>query len=73
MTTCEEWTDIGAERKWLPPILPAWGYRLPGIRHIRTIWHGIRAANYGAMWSSMGFINTGYDDWVLFGMWRGWA
>lgn len=65
-----DWREQGIEYGYTMP-KSSWWKRLPIIRHIRTIktmiaveWH------YSRGMGSIG-IRTGYDDWVLWGMWRG--
>ena len=67
-----EWLLHGTKGDWTPPPLASLILRLPIIRHVRTLWHLVGAARHQAAWGSMGYLETGYDDWVLAGMWRGW-
>lgn len=65
-----EWKALGAEYDWSMPAAP-WWKRLPIIRHIRTLWIAYQVErHYAYGFGSIG-LRSGYDDWVLWGMWRG--
>jgi hypothetical protein len=69
--TREEWLEHGHDYGWRPPApAPGWK-RLPVIRHIRT-WRDMRRVDgwYRHGPGSIG-IRSGFDSWVLVGMWRG--
>lgn len=65
-----EWHYAGIENGWTMPCVPRWK-RLPIIRHIRTLWGSLSVAFWYALGPGSIGIETGYDDWVLYGMWRG--
>ena len=65
-----DWFIMAAENHWRMPTAPLWK-RLPVIRHIRAIWHSAYVAQQEAFWLSLGSIPTGYDRWVLAGIWGG--
>ena len=70
MTDMERWQKSGEEYGYTMPPAPAWK-RLPIIRHGRAIAAKIaieRWYTYGP--GSIG-LRTGYDDWVVFGIWHG--
>ena len=70
--TREEWLNHGREYDYHSPAPAARWKRLPIVRHLRTIVESVKVEawyNFGP--GSIG-IRTGFDDWVLFGMWRGW-
>ena len=65
------WRMCGKNHNWKMPIIPRWK-RLPIVRHILTwkaMWEVERWYTYGP--GSIG-IPTGYDNWVLDGMWNNW-
>lgn len=65
-----DWREKGIEYGYVMPKV-AWWKRLPVIRHIRTIKAAIAVEwHYSYGMGSIG-IRTGYDDWILWGMWRG--
>ena len=70
MTEIEEWKKQGDECGWEMPNASAWK-RLPFIRHIRTIFLKFKIEQHYS--SGIGYIGlrSGYDDWVLFGIWHG--
>jgi hypothetical protein len=74
MTDTErEWHEDGERNGWsLPAKAPSWK-RLPVIRHVRTIVNAWRVDQHESVWRSVGMTPTGFDHWVLFGMWRGWV
>jgi hypothetical protein len=69
--TREEWDKAARDNGYEPPApAPLWK-RLPVIRHLRTwrdMWRVSRWYKSGP--GSIG-VPTGYDSWVLVGMWRG--
>lgn len=71
--THAEWLAAGLDSGWGPPPRSGPLARLPVIRHVRTLWLTLQVARHSTFWAGMGMLDTGYDDWVLFGMWRGWA
>lgn len=68
--TVKDWQEQGDQCGFKMPTAPRWK-RLPIIRHFRTIKTLIAVErHYSSGFGSIG-IRTGYDDWVLWGMWRG--
>lgn len=67
------WEERGRRFGWTAPRPATFWLRLPLVRHIRTIWHRIGVARHEAAWASVGMASSGYDHWMLFGMWRGWV
>lgn len=70
MTDLEKWKADGRNLGWKMPSAP-WWKRLPVIRHIRVMWIGIQIARHDRFWRAFGLLPTGYDQWVLFGIWHG--
>lgn len=65
------WQRIGRENKWEMPRAPHRFLRFPVVRHLwvlRQAWLVDRHYSHGL--GSIG-VRTGYDEWVLWGMWRG--
>jgi hypothetical protein len=56
---------------WIMPPAPRWK-RLPVIRYFRFVWHNFNIRRHNAMWGSLGMVPSGYDEWVLYGVARGW-
>lgn len=70
----ERWLAYGLERQWrAPPPAPAI-YRLPFLRQIRAILIIAKIEAHHAALSAHGRARarTNYDDWVNYGIWRGW-
>jgi hypothetical protein len=72
MTDKSEWLNRGRLYDYeMPPPVSMW-MTWPAIRHIRTL----RAKWAVESWYARGpgsiGIRTGYDNWVLVGMWNGW-
>lgn len=67
MTHTKEWFEQGKRNGWVMPEAPLWK-RLPIIRHIRAIWNSYQVARW---YSMVPGIPTGYDEWVLYGMFHG--
>ena len=68
-----EWLRSGEMAGWLPPSAAGLAWRLPLIRHVRSIWHLAGVVRHDMAGTNSDFIRSGYDDWALFGMWRGWV
>jgi len=70
MTDFEKWIEDAREWHWVMPAAPLWK-RLPGIRHVRATWGGIQVQRWYAAGPGQIGLRTGYDEWVLFGIWHG--
>ena len=67
----EIWREDAADNGWsLPPPASAWK-RLPVIRLFRTVYHAWRMEAHYEMWPNS--LRSGYDEWVLYAMRRGWV
>jgi hypothetical protein len=67
-----EWKTIGERNGW--GVRPAhWFFRLPVVRHVRAVYHGAKVDRHNAICRSIGMIPTGSDEWILEGIWRGYA
>lgn len=64
------WEEDQEVYGWRMPCAPRWK-RLPIIRHARAMWARFQVNRHNAFWRSLGRIPTGYDDWVVFGIWLG--
>jgi hypothetical protein len=67
MTDLERWERDGRDFGWEMPTAPAWK-RLWGIRHIRALLISIQVDRHNRMWSGLGAIRSGFDEWVIFGI-----
>lgn len=66
------WDWKGQEHNWIMPKVKFWK-RWPGVRHIRALYHSLRLTLWADYWLRSGYyVPGGYDDWVIYGMWRGW-
>ena len=65
----------GSERAngWKLPAPAHWFFRLPVIRRIRCIYKARQIEGHYSLWDAMGPIRTGYDEWVLYAIARGWC
>lgn len=70
MTDMERWEKKRIEFEWVMPSASAWK-RLPVIRHIRTWWGMYQVYRWYSSGPGVIGLRTGYDNWVLFGMWHG--
>lgn len=70
MTDLERWIEDGERHGWVMPSAP-WWKRLPIIRQVRAAWARHKVDQHNAFWMAMGSIPTGYDSWVIFGIWHG--
>lgn len=66
----ERWERDRVQRRWRMPTSSRWK-RLPGIRLIRFVWHSYRLVRHQAAFSGLGMWSSGYDEWVLYGIARG--
>lgn len=67
------WREDGDRYGWVLPKPAAWPLRLPVIRHIRAAWNAYWIEqHYRHGLGSIG-LRTGYDEWALYAIWRGWA
>lgn len=64
------WHHNEAKYSWVMPSA-TWWKRLPLIRHVRYWRRFFAVQEYEQFWLSLGIIPTGYDRWVLFGIWHG--
>lgn len=72
-TSLAGWLATGAERGWTPCYCAAVPWRWPGVRHVRTLRHMVGVTLHQMRRAKLGMMATGYDEWMLFGMWRGWV
>jgi len=70
MDDMSRWRQMGKDCRWSMPSVPGWK-RLWGVRHVRVIWHGYWLDRHNAVSRSLGMVPSGYDDWVLYGIWHG--
>ncbi len=69
----EEWREVGRRHGWeLPPPAP-WLLRLRGIRYVRAAVAAVALIRQNHRWSSVDCIPTGYDDWLVYAIARGWC
>jgi hypothetical protein len=66
-----DWEDQGIRHGWRPPPRASWVWRRWGIRHIRVIWLTLQVTLHYEHWAALGMLNTGYDDWVIWGIAKG--
>lgn len=66
------WLEDGQRREWtLPPAAP-WYLRAWLVRHVRAFVVAWRIDTWDRAWREVGLIPTGYDQWVVYAIWRGW-
>lgn len=70
-TSAERWERDRTLNGWVMPTAPIWK-RLPGIRWVRFAWHGFRVTQHQSAFRGLGMLSSGYDEWVLYGILRGW-
>jgi hypothetical protein len=69
----EEWREVGRSHGWqLPPPAP-WPLRLWGIRYVRAAVASARLIRRVQRSSSPECFPTGYGDWVIYAIARGWC
>lgn len=62
----QEWFNQGQRNNWHIPELKLY-HRLPIIRHIVTLWSAWQVERW---YAAVPGIRTGYDEWVLYGIWH---
>lgn len=68
----QTWAEDGRRCGWeLPPPAPR-VLRLPVIRYIRCMWLSWKIARHYAFFAELGMVSSGYDEWVLYAISRGW-
>ena len=70
MMVPKRWIEDAHELGWVMPTAP-WWKRLPIVRHIRFLIGAFRVSQHDSVYAHMGLIPTGYDNWVLCGIWHG--
>jgi hypothetical protein len=71
MTDLERWFRDASRHGWTMPTAPEWK-RLPVVRHIRAVAAKIAIERwYASGPGSIGAFRSGYDDWVVYGIWYG--
>ena len=70
----EEWREVGRTHGWeLPPAAP-WPLRLRGIRYVRAAVASVQLIRrQRQLGVSLDYFPTGYDDWVIYAIARGWC
>lgn len=68
----DRWRHDGLSNSWAMPPVSRWR-RLPIIRHLRAVYGAWRAEQFYEPFSRMGMLNTGYDRWVVSGIWNDWS
>lgn len=66
----EKWRTWQKEYGYTMPFAP-WWKRLPIVRHCRAKWAQFNIERWYAYGPGSIGIRSGYDDWVVFGIWHG--
>lgn len=68
------WRDDATINNWVLPFVAPWPLRLPIVRAMRAVWHSIQTERHYRRWSMIGSLaRSGYDEWVIYAVARGWA
>jgi hypothetical protein len=70
MSDHSAWLQDMYENSWVMPFAP-WWKRLPMIRHVRTVALKFKVEEHYTVGMGGLGLRTGYDDWVLYGIWHG--
>jgi hypothetical protein len=65
--TYDDWCAIGDKMKWKAPRFSRW-LRFPVIRHVYAVMEAERVEQFQACCPG---VPTGYDEWVLVGVFHG--
>ena len=69
MSKYDSWLNEGREYGWNMPTFSLWK-RLPLIRHVFVLYTAVKIYRHESMWRAVGAIPSGYDHWVLYGLWH---
>lgn len=65
-----DWEYAAKDNGWtMPP--SKWWERLPIIRHVRAMWGAYQIERWYSRGPGMIGLRTGYDEWVVAGIWMG--
>ena len=70
MSNHDNWLLDMDQNKWVMPFAP-WWKRLPVIRHLRAIALRFKVEHHYTSGMGVFGLRTGYDEWVLYGIWHG--
>lgn len=70
MSDDELWHKDSQAFGWEMPAA-AWWKRLPIIRHFRAAYATMQVRRHNLFWIAAGKIPSGYDNWVVYGIARG--
>jgi hypothetical protein len=73
VTSDERWEKDKALCKWELPPPAAWPLRLPVIRWFRATWVTIQVERHYAYGMGSIGLRSGYDEWVVYAIARGWC
>lgn len=66
----KDWFMDKDANRWEMPCAPTWK-RLPIIRHLRAIVLKFKVEKHYSSGIGAFGLRSGYDDWVLYGVWHG--
>ena len=69
----KRWAADRDKLGWTLPAPAAWWLRLPVIRKFRAVFIMIGMERHYAVWGAVGMARSGYDEWVLYAIARGWC
>lgn len=69
--THNQWVAIGKKYEYTAPKPAHWFYRSWGVRWLRFAKHSLTIETHYELWRGVG-VRTGFDDWVLCGIYYGW-
>jgi len=67
------WLADGADFGWVLPKPAVWWKRLPVIRKFRAIAATIAIERHYGVYDLLGLVRTGYDEWVVYAIGKGWC
>jgi hypothetical protein len=71
VTNLREWTEAGERNHWGLPTKAGLILRLPIIRHVRAAWCAFQVERHYTAIAGLGLLRTGYDEWVVYAIWKG--
>lgn len=67
------WIADGDSCGWSLPAPAPWLLRLPIVRGVRAVLAAWKLERHYAVYGVMGLARSGYDEWVVYAIARGWC
>jgi hypothetical protein len=71
MSDDDLWKTAAIVNDWVLPMPANWFLRLPIIRNFRAAFLLWQVERHNEIYRSIGMIPQGYDEWVIYAIWKG--